>query len=140
MLTETAVLCLSLVMYSEARGEPTEAMQAVGDTVIYRLNHNEEYQDVCQVVLKKKQFSWTRKLKEKSVFGLMDYQEKILRGIKQKDLIAYRKAEKMAVKMLSDDYRPKYHYSHFYDGKAPSWAKGKPSRKIGALHFMKGVK
>lgn len=139
MLAE-AVLCLSMAMYHEARSEPREAMRAVGDTVIYRMNASEKYDHTCDVVLARKQFTWTKKLNERSIFGLMSYQERMLDNIKQEDFEAYQCAEKLATKMVKEDYSPKYAYSHFYSGRPPYWAKGKPRKKIGKLYFLKGVK
>lgn len=138
MLAE-AVLCLSMAMYKEARGEPTEAIKAVGETILNRVEADRYPDKICDVVLSKKQFTWTKELNSRNTFGLMDYQTEILIDINQKDFEAYQKIEKIAVTMVHSDYSPRHNYSHFYSGKPPYWAKHKPAKKIGKLYFVKGV-
>ena len=57
MLLETALLCLSLNIYFEARGEPIPGQYAVAQVTMNRAKMNGS--DVCNQVLKRKQFSWT---------------------------------------------------------------------------------
>ena len=134
MSLSVAALCLSLTMYEEARSEPKLAYNLVGEVVLTRA---EKQEDVCKVVLKRKQFSWVGDNKIKSVFGLMSHQNSILKGIKPADLKAMRVAEAKAYKMLSPDYKVKSKFNHFYSGSAPYWAKGKNTYKVGELHFLK---
>jgi spore germination cell wall hydrolase CwlJ-like protein len=57
MLLETALLCLSLNIYFEARGEPIPGQYAVAQVTMNRAKQS--HTDVCNQVLKPKQFSWT---------------------------------------------------------------------------------
>jgi N-acetylmuramoyl-L-alanine amidase len=57
MLLSTAVLCLAANVYYESRGEPTEGQLAVALVTMNRAHLDER--NVCKVVLKPKQFSWT---------------------------------------------------------------------------------
>lgn len=56
MLTE-ALLCLAANVYHEARGEPYEGMVAVAEVTLRRAEQSGS--DVCSVVYKPWQFSWT---------------------------------------------------------------------------------
>lgn len=56
MLT-TAVLCLALNVYHEARGEPVEGQYAVAQVTMNRAGH--EPAKICDVVFEPYQFSWT---------------------------------------------------------------------------------
>ena len=57
MSMEVALLCLSLNVYHEARSEPVVAQQAVAYVT---LNRTRQDHDLCDVVLRRGQFSWTR--------------------------------------------------------------------------------
>lgn len=57
MILETAVVCLALNVYYEARGEPLIGQIAVGLVTMRRANH--EWEKLCEVVYEPKQFSWT---------------------------------------------------------------------------------
>lgn len=57
MIVATALMCLSLNLYHEARGEPVLGRYAVA---MVTLNRAQQDQDrVCKEVFKSKQFSWT---------------------------------------------------------------------------------
>lgn len=59
MILTSAVLCLSLAIYFEARGEPQEGQQAIAQVIINRADaSNTSY---CAEVFKKGQFSWTKR-------------------------------------------------------------------------------
>ncbi len=55
----SALLCLSLAIYHEARGESTRGMFAVAEVVINRTEEMEK--SICDVVYQSHQFSWTRR-------------------------------------------------------------------------------
>lgn len=57
MILQTALLCLSLNVYFEARGEPLPGQMAVAHVTINRSKQNST--TVCHEVFKRKQFSWT---------------------------------------------------------------------------------
>ena len=56
-LLSTALMCLALNVYKEARGEPFVGKTAVAHVTLNRTK--ERNKTVCQVVLEPKQFSWT---------------------------------------------------------------------------------
>lgn len=57
-MIKTALLCLSLTIYFEARGEPEQGMYAVAEVVTNRAK--ERGKSVCDVVYEKNQFSWVK--------------------------------------------------------------------------------
>ena len=135
----SALLCLTLTIFKEAESEGLENMRVVGDVVINRVNSDEYPDDVCSVVLQRKQFSWANDLRSRTVGALVDVQANTLIRIGNDDirLNAYRDAEAVARYILSDNYRPKHHYIHFYSGKSPYWAKGKRGLKKGRHTLMR---
>lgn len=60
MVLSTALLCLAMNIYHEARGEPITGQIAVANVSMNRANYDVDR--VCPVVLKRKQFSWTTRL------------------------------------------------------------------------------
>ena len=56
----TAVVCLALTVYHEARGEPIDGQIAVAQVTMNRADQEES--KVCEVVFEKNQFSWTREV------------------------------------------------------------------------------
>lgn len=58
MILHAALLCLSLNIHFEARGEPIDGQLAVAHVTINRAKENKT--DICHEVFKKNQFSWTR--------------------------------------------------------------------------------
>lgn len=64
MIIATALTCLALNIYHEARGEPIEGQYAVALVTINRAKGDES--KVCAETFKPKQFSWTGKVKETS--------------------------------------------------------------------------
>lgn len=60
MVLSTALLCLAMNIYHEARGEPIAGQIAVANVTMNRASHDPER--VCAAVLKRKQFSWTTRL------------------------------------------------------------------------------
>lgn len=57
MLTSTAILCLTLNVYHESKGEPELGQQAVAHVT---LNRTEDKSKLCDTVYAPYQFSWTR--------------------------------------------------------------------------------
>lgn len=53
----TALMCLALNVYKEARGEPVEGKLAVAMVTLNRSKKQDK--PVCEVVFARKQFSWT---------------------------------------------------------------------------------
>lgn len=59
MILESALLCLSLNIYHEARGESVPGQYAVAQVTMNRADGNPKR--VCQEVYRPNQFSWTKK-------------------------------------------------------------------------------
>lgn len=57
MIIATALMCLSLNLYMEARGEPVMGRYAVAMVTINRAK--QDHESVCREVFKPGQFSWT---------------------------------------------------------------------------------
>ena len=57
MIISSALMCLALNIYHEARNEPVTGQVAVAQVTMNRVAH--EGTDVCEVVYRHKQFSWT---------------------------------------------------------------------------------
>lgn len=60
MILESAVLCLALNIYHEARSEPAQGQFAVAHVTMNRAQGDQR--KVCETVVARKQFSWTNKL------------------------------------------------------------------------------
>ncbi len=58
MILASAALCMALNIYMEARGESLMGQIAVAEVTMNRADHNP--QNVCKVVVKSDQFSWTK--------------------------------------------------------------------------------
>lgn len=56
-MIETAILCVALNVYFEARGEPEQGQYAVAIVTMNRAKG--DVKRACSVVLRHKQFSWT---------------------------------------------------------------------------------
>lgn len=56
-MIETALLCLALNVYHEARGEPIEGQKAVAQVTMNRAEN--DHKNICPVVFKPYQFEWT---------------------------------------------------------------------------------
>lgn len=59
MIIHSTLMCLSLVIFFEARGEPLDGQLAVAHVVMNRSENNNT--SICQEVFKKSQFSWTKR-------------------------------------------------------------------------------
>jgi N-acetylmuramoyl-L-alanine amidase len=59
MIVSTALLCLSLNIFHEARGEPVMGQYAVAMVTLNRAKQDKR--QVCQVTFKPKQFSWANR-------------------------------------------------------------------------------
>jgi len=64
MFLTNALLCLAMNIYHESRGEPLAGQLAVAQVTMNRAQG--EAKNVCKVVLKPHQFSWTTRLVKKN--------------------------------------------------------------------------
>lgn len=60
----TQILCLALVMYHEARGEPTRGEMQVGHVVMARVKDKRYPDNVCDVVFQDSQFEFVEVLND----------------------------------------------------------------------------
>jgi len=58
MLMKTALICMALNIYHEARDQPLAGQLAVAQVVVNRTLHEDYPSSVCSVVKQKHQFSW----------------------------------------------------------------------------------
>jgi len=58
MLMKSALLCLALNIYHEARDQPLAGQIAVAQVVVNRVHHEDYPSSVCSVIKQKHQFSW----------------------------------------------------------------------------------
>ena len=61
MLDVAAVMCMSLTMFHEARGEPISGQVAVGYVLYRRADFDQK--NICSETFKRNQFEWTQKTK-----------------------------------------------------------------------------
>ena len=57
-MIKTALLCLALTVYFEARGEPEHGQYAVAEVVMNRVEQRDA--TVCSIVYAPNQFVWTK--------------------------------------------------------------------------------
>ena len=67
MIIMSALMCLTMNIYYESRGEPMLGQRAVALTTWNRAGHDKD--KVCDTVFKDKQFSWTNGKIEKLGYG-----------------------------------------------------------------------
>lgn len=123
-----AVLIMTMNIYHEARGESYAGQLAVADTTITRVHDARWPNSVHDVVLQPKQFSWVAEKKVMDLQDLISLQHKILHSKKttQRDINAYRQAEKIARKVLKAGYKPRYKFTHFHATRVnPYWARNR---------------
>lgn len=134
MILATALLCLSLNLYHEARGEPLDGQHAVAQVTLNRANHDPK--KVCSVVTQRRQFSWTTGAVKKVNGHLV-----LNRNFEPKDKKAWNLAVTVA-KLNMAGWMPDVTggYSKFYAVRSlhPAWAKSmKVARVIGNHRFYK---
>lgn len=119
-MLETALLCLALNVYHEARGEPEVGQLAVAFVTLNRAHKKNT--TVCKTVLAKKQFSWTNKCVVKG---------QLKKGCYPKDQKAWAQAMKIAIVAQEvDDHT--YGANHYHrDDIAPDWITDKGMKVVG---------
>lgn len=135
MLVETAVLCLALNVYHEARGETLPGQYAVAIVTFNRAKKQES--KVCAQVFKPKQFSWTIGKVSKVKGGW-----KVANSMKPRDAKAWLVALDVARHTLKGDLPDFTGGATHYHTKAvsPHWAKkAKPVTTIGQHVFYAAI-
>ena len=118
ILAQKALLCLTLAVYQEARGEPTIAQVGVAQVVLAR--HIKSNKTVCQVLKEPSQFPWAK------------------RRIKVREPKAFVESEKIAKAVLYKKTRCKRlkgKYLFFNHHKAKPIKSNLPPVRIGKLLF-----
>lgn len=136
MLLESALLCLSLNVYFESRGEPINGQKAVASVTFNRAKQNQK--KVCEEVYKPNQFSWTRRIAGSGSISLKN--KRALKHVK--DDKAWKQAKNVARKVLSGKHRLRK-VTYFHSKKVrPQWSRSKNIRLvtiIGNHKFYKEV-
>lgn len=106
MTTNSALLCLALNIYHEARGEPELGQIAVAMVTMNRADWLQE--NICSVVYKDQQFSWTNSRSE----------------LARQEHRAWRKAKTLAEEVINGDYPDvTLGATHFHSHRVlPSWS------------------
>lgn len=133
----TALLCLSLNVYHEARGEPTEGQIAVAQATLERAK---DEGGVCNAVFRDKQFSWTNKhvrvIRQNGDVVRLDLAKRLI----PKDALAYRDATVVALGAIKGWYPDYARGATFYHAKSvkPDWStKFKRVARIGQHIFYR---
>ncbi len=121
MLAATALLCLTLNVYHEARGEPEEGKIAVAQATLARAK---EEGGVCNAVFRDKQFSWTNKHVRVVRKGGDVVSFKLMDRLVPKDVQALRNAGIVAVGAMRGWYPDYARGATFYHAKSvrPEWS------------------
>ena len=121
MVLTTALLCLALNVYHEGRGEPTAGQAAIALTTMNRAEHDSG--KVCNVVMAKKQFSWTNQLVTRRKDGW-----EIQHAAMPRDEKAWRKARVIATLALKGKLGDFTRGATHYHTKSvnPAWSRKMP--------------
>ena len=97
----------------------------VADVTITRVHDSRWPNNVKDVVLQRKQFSWTTTHRVRNLSDMIRLQDKILYGnTSEENLRAYYKAYEIAEKVVSHGYKPRYQFTHFHNKSVkPRWGR-----------------
>lgn len=139
MEASMAVLALVLNLYHEARSEGPEGMRVIADTVYTRVHDDRWPKTYTEAILQDKQFAWAEEKSIKEPTDLITLQHRVLhsKSTTPKDLLAYKQATRIAKEVLSEGYKPRYNFTHFYSKSQPHWAIGKRKTRIGNHSFIR---
>ena len=127
MILTSALLCLSLNLYHEARGEMIPGQYAVAMVTMNRAKNNAA--EVCKVVLKPHQFSWTTKLVKGG---------RLAKAGEPKEERAWELSQKIASVVLSGRFRDFTGGAQFYHAGyvAPKWRLAMVKTKVIGHHIF----
>ena len=136
MILSSALLCMALNVYYEARGEPISGQMAVAHVTWTRAKHDQT--QICKVVVKAKQFSWTADKLKRNKAGRY-----VLVGGIPKDKAAWESAlfvAKFAI-LSGGRFDPTYGATHFHAHYvSPEWRKSmRKVRVVGNHIFYKQI-
>ena len=95
MILESALLCLALNIYHEARNQSVQGMIAVAEVVMNRAQHQQD--KVCAVVFKPYQFSWANKM---TTTQNIEQRELLAKRFVPKDNASWKTSLRIAKKTL----------------------------------------
>ena len=139
MVVSTALMCLALNIYHEARGEPVAGQHAVAHVTLNRADTNDR---VCHEVFRHRQFSWTNGVRKTSA-GWQIPPHLIPKQKKPVDALSWLTSKEVAQKALEGKSRDVTGGARFYHANyvKPRWSRGvKPSVKVGNHIFYVQVK
>jgi N-acetylmuramoyl-L-alanine amidase len=118
----TALMCMTLNIYFEARGEPSLGQIAVANVTLNRASTLSGDNKICRTVLARKQFSWTIKRTRQVRGG-----HKLIKRMRPKDSDAWSRALIIAELAIDGKLIDHTFGSIYYHTKAvnPYWAPGK---------------
>jgi len=128
-MSMTAVMCLALNMFFEARNEPLAGQAMVAEVTLNRVASNSYPDTVCDVVWQRKQFSWTHDGKHDDPTRMSYLDRESWKEI-------YKAAE---VIMANPELLPKTGATHYHaDYVQPYWTTDmKYLGKVGSHKFYK---
>ena len=132
MIVSTALLCLSLNIFHEARGETIPGQYAVA---LVTLNRAKTEQQVCREVFKPKQFSWANRGVKRTAKGWV-----ISKGLQPRDAEAWKRAQIIARVVLQGRFFDLTHGATHYHAHhvRPVWRhKLEHTRDIGGHRFYR---
>lgn len=112
------LLCLSMLIYHEARSEPLAGQVAVALVAVNRVNSPIYPDDMCEVVTEPAQFpfAWNAPRNNRAWFTAVTVAERVLAGD------------------ISDTTNGALHYTR-YDIQQPYWTRGMQGQRIGEHIF-----
>ena len=106
------VLCLTVAIYYEARGEPIEGQAAVAQVILNRVQHPDFPDDACSVLFEDKQFSFVDEVPA----------EYMIENMLEDDLRAFQRAAEVALEVY-EGYHTHITSTHYHaDYVEPYWA------------------
>lgn len=123
-MLEFAAICLAANIYFEARNQPLDGQIAVAQVTMNRASH--DVNRVCEVTLKRKQFSWLNGKTNKN-------ETVILAAFEQpKEKKAWAKSKEIANKVLKKRYRDRVAgATHYHTTRVnPKWNRSENMTKV----------
>lgn len=127
-MLETAVLCLAMNVYYEARGEGVAGQMAVAQVTMNRVKDKRFPNTVCGVVTQHKQFSWTNTMLVKgNYYGRIGY--KLKPAYFPKNERAWESSVRVARMVINGEVADITNGAIFYHEKSisPYWQPGRQS-------------
>lgn len=132
MILESALLCLAINIYHEARGEMIPGQYGVANVTMNRAKSDD---DICRVVTQKAQFSWTQKLVTKQGGKFV-----LKRSGYPRDEVAWIRAQRIAAYAMSNRHIDFTQGATFYHAAyvSPAWRSAvTKTKRMGSHIFYK---